>query len=135
MPTVQEELDRKTFETLEWLFSAVQLGKMTPDQFSTGVDTLFMAVSGLLGKDFIDLITAAQQECSDTKPLMKRVFVKGNEILAVEWPVGTTKLTVSKRVNGLACGHVVKEWDHTRGAKNAFAELCASVQNKGYQEL
>lgn len=135
MPTLQEELDRKTFETLEWLFSAVQRGKITRDQFSTGVDTVFMTVSGLLGKDFIDLITAAQKECNFEAPVQKRVFVKGNEILAVEWTVGTTRVTVGKRVNGLAAGAQVKDCDSTQDAMNAFEALCRVVANKGYQEL
>ena len=134
IPTVQEELDRKTFETLEWLFSAVQRGKLTQDQFSTGVDTLFMAVSGLLGQDFIDLITAAQKECTGA-PALKRVFVKGNEILVVEWTVGTTRVTVGKRVDGLATGGQIKDCDSTLDAKNAFEALCRVVSNKGYQEL
>ena len=106
MPTVQEELDRKTFETLEWLFGAVRRGNLTQDQFSTGVDTLFMAVSGLLGKDFIDLITAAQAECSNEAPVLKRVFVNGKKILVIKWTVGSTRVTVGKRVNGLATGGV-----------------------------
>lgn len=135
MPTVQEELDRKTFETLEWLFGAVRRGNLTQDQFSTGVDTLFMAVSGLLGKDFIDLITAAQAECSDTKPVMKRAFVRGNNILVVEWTVGSTRVTVGKRVNGLAAGGQIKDYDSVLDAKNAFEHLCHVVTNKGFEEL
>ncbi|PLC44504.1 hypothetical protein C0Q88_07440 [Ralstonia pickettii] len=135
MPTVQEELDRKTFETLEWLFGAVRRGNLTQDQFSTGVDTLFMAVSGLLGKDFIDLITAAQAECSNEAPVLKRVFVNGKKILVIKWTVGSTRVTVGKRVNGLATGGHIKDFDSALDAKNTFEHLCHVVTSKGFEEI
>lgn len=65
LPTLQEEIDRKAIDTLTWLTLAVSQEKITPQQFSTGVDVLFMAVSGLVhDKDFIHLIGEAQSLCS-----------------------------------------------------------------------
>ena len=61
VPILQDEVNRKAIETLSYLTTAVHHGKITPDQFSTGIDALFMAVSGLVtDKDFIFLITEAQ---------------------------------------------------------------------------
>lgn len=61
VPLLQDEVNRKAIESLSYLTTAVHHGKITPDQFSTGIDVLFMAVSGLVtDKDFILLISEAQ---------------------------------------------------------------------------
>jgi len=68
LPTLQEEVNRKAFETITWLTLAVTQKKITPEQFSTGIDSLFMAVSGLVtDKDFIIIITEAQRLCDAAK--------------------------------------------------------------------
>jgi len=61
VPVLQDEVNRKAFEALSYLTTAVHHGKITPEQFSTGVDVLFMAVSGLVtDPDFIHIISEAQ---------------------------------------------------------------------------
>ena len=75
IPTLKEELDRKVFETIEYLVSAVRKGRMTQAQVSASLDTLFMAVSGLVGSDFIDIITEAQSYVGTDKSVVKRHFV------------------------------------------------------------
>lgn len=61
VPILQDEINRKSFETIAWLTLAVTNGKITPEQFSTGIDALFMATSGLVtDRDYIHMITEAQ---------------------------------------------------------------------------
>ena len=61
VPILQDEVNRKAFDALSYLTTAVHHGKITPDQFSTGIDVLFMAVSGLVtDPDFIYIISEAQ---------------------------------------------------------------------------
>jgi hypothetical protein len=61
VPVLQDEVNRKALDTLAWLVMSIHHGKITAEQFSTGVDTLFMAVSGLVtDKDFIHMIGEAQ---------------------------------------------------------------------------
>lgn len=61
VPVLQDEINRKAIETIAWLTLAVTHGKITPEQFSTGIDALFMATSGLVtDKDYIIMITEAQ---------------------------------------------------------------------------
>lgn len=61
VPVLQDEVNRKALDTLAWLVTSVHHGKISADQFSTGVDALFMAVSGLVtDRDFIHLIGEAQ---------------------------------------------------------------------------
>jgi hypothetical protein len=65
LPSIQDELSRKVHETLEWLLVGVERGRITKEQCSFGLDTLFMAVSGLVDKDFIKIITEAQAMCEE----------------------------------------------------------------------
>ena len=65
--TVKEELDRKTIETLEYLILKREAGEISQDQISTGLDVLFMNVSGLVSEDFVHLITAADIEYCQNK--------------------------------------------------------------------
>lgn len=58
---LRSELNRKTFETLDWLIRAVTRGDLTREQFSTGIDTLFMAVNGLVDKEFVHILTEAAE--------------------------------------------------------------------------
>lgn len=61
VPVLQDEVNRKAFDALSYLTTAVHHGKITPEQFSTGIDVLFMAVSGLVtDPDFIYIISEAQ---------------------------------------------------------------------------
>lgn len=61
VPVLQDEINRKALDTLMWLTLALDQRKITPDQFSTGVDSLFMAVSGLVSDaDWMQLIGEAQ---------------------------------------------------------------------------
>ena len=64
IPSLQAEVNRKAVETLEWLTDSVMKKKISQEQFSTGVDALFMAASGLVSdRDFIVYITEAQSLC------------------------------------------------------------------------
>lgn len=61
VPVLQDEVNRKALDSLSYLITALHHKKITADQFSTGVDVLFMAVSGLVtDKDFIHLIGETQ---------------------------------------------------------------------------
>lgn len=61
VPVLQDEINRKALETIAWLTLSVTHGKITAEQFSTGIDALFMATSGLVtDRDYIIMITEAQ---------------------------------------------------------------------------
>jgi hypothetical protein len=131
IPTLQEELDRKAFETLEWLTYSVDQGRITPEQFSVGVDVLFMTVSGLLKKDFINLITEAQRLCPSEPPVLKRSFTDGTALMTARWVVGAEAVSVG-RFGGKSA---VKEFDTAREAKDWFGAIAVSLAAKGYKEI
>lgn len=54
-PELKDELNRKVMDTMSWLITRVGNGYISEQQFSTAVDALFMAVSGLVDREFFDL--------------------------------------------------------------------------------
>lgn len=137
LPTLKDELDRKTFETIEYLVGAVHKGRMTKAQVSASLDALFMAVSGLVDNDFIDIITAAQDVAGSDKSVVKRHFVlPGRDIIqTISWIPGTEKLTTCQREGGMATGGAVKEFDSVAKAAQAFYRIGESFEKKGWVEL
>jgi hypothetical protein len=132
IPTLQEEIDRKAFETLEWLTYSLDQGRLTPEQFSTGVDVLFMTVSGLLRNDFIGLVTEAQKLCPSEPLVLKRCFSDGAALMKVEWTVGSDKVSMGRPFGGKSA---VKEFDTAREAKTWFEAIGGSLAAKGYKEI
>lgn len=137
LPTLKDELDRKVFETIEYLTGAAHKGRMTKAQVSASLDTLFMAVSGLVDNDFIDIITEAQNVVGGDKSVVKRHFVlpDRNIIQTVAWIPGTEKFTTCQRENGYAVAGAVKEFDSVEKAARAFARLGEGFESKGWIEL
>lgn len=131
LPTLQEEVDRKAFETLEWLTHAVSEGRMTAHQFSTGIDVLFMTVSGLLRKDFIELVSEAQALCPDTKLELKRVFWSPAGLLRVTWTVGEEKVLIGAP----SAAPRYMNFDTAREARDFFNGVGERLAPKGYQEI
>lgn len=85
VPVLQDEINRKAMETLEWLFLGLHKHRLTVEQFSTGIDTIFMAIAGLCNDDIMDLMTAADIETRDeTDPRDKRVYVRGRAMAVIE---------------------------------------------------
>ena len=137
LPTLRDELDRKVFETIEYLVGAVHKGRMTQAQVSASLDALFMAVSGLVDNDFINIITEAQNVAGGDKSVVKRHFVLPDRSLiqTVAWIPGTEKFTTCQRENGYAVAGAVKEFDSVEKAARAFARLGDGFEAKGWIEL
>lgn len=136
-PTLKEELDRKVFETVEYLVNAVKKGRMTPSQVSAALDTLFMAVNGLVGGDFIEIFTEAQSVVGGDKSPVKRHFaLPGKDItLSVSWTPGSSDFASCQRESGYATGGAVKSFDSVADAANAFWRLGDHLEKKGWVEL
>lgn len=136
-PTVGEELNRKTFETMEWLFTGVEKGRLTEQEFSTGIDTLFMAVSGLVGNEFMDMFTAADHECKTVKRAQKRHFhaPDSDKIITLSWTPGEAKIVMTERITGMVIGGKVTEYDSAAYAAKLFRTVGENFARKGWIEL
>lgn len=136
-PELKQELDRKVMDTIRWLFSKAHDGSITDEQFSTGIDTLFMSVSGLVSPDFMPLIDAASDECANIKPCMRAVMMNWPEgIIALEWFAGSCDVRVS-RTNmddgeTVACARTMET---PAMARNLFQKTRDSLSAKGWRTL
>ncbi len=135
LPTIKEELDRKAFETVEWLFTSLDRGKLTPAQFSTGVDALFMAINGLAAEDVCDLMTAADHEARHEVPSIKHTLLKANKAVALTWTVGSELLAVVGYTDGVESTRQVKIYDTAKEACSAIQKASDKLVEAGYLKL
>jgi hypothetical protein len=132
-------LNRKAFETIEWLFTGLNKGRLTQDQFSTGVDALFMAVSGLVDQDFIRMITEAQRECAVAKPIVKKIFYNAEgskyDHMRLTWVVGEDRVTWVNLIGAnVASGRVVL-FDSSKEVAKFIEAVAVKMEEKGWVEL
>lgn len=137
LPSLREELNRKTFETIEWLFSGVEKGRLTEQEFSVAIDALFMAVSGLVGQEFLEMFSAADAECKGIKRVQKRHFhaPADDKIVTLSWVPGEARITTTERVSGIAVGGKVTDYDSAQFAAQLFKTVETSFEKKGWIEL
>jgi len=135
IPTLREELERKVWETISWLITGVTQGRLTEEQFSTGLDALFMSVSGLVDEGFIHVVTDAQTECAGVKPEVRRHFAMDDHTITLSWVVGEDRVVVSKKQGGFAVGGSIKECDDAAAAKAWLTDFATKLELKGYMEL
>jgi hypothetical protein len=132
-------LNRKAFETIEWLFTSLNKGRLTQDQFSTGVDALFMAVSGLVDQDFISMITEAQTACAVDKPIVKKIFYNAEgskyDHMRLTWVVGEDRVTWVNLIGAnVASGRVVL-FDSSKEVAKFIEAVAVKMEEKGWVEL
>lgn len=137
VPTLREELDRKVFETLDWIIGGLQNGKLTKDQASFGLDTLHKATCGLVDDEFIEIMTAADELVKGAKSVVKMHFhaPAGDEIQTFVWTPGTERVTVCKRVCGMPVSGSVKDFDSQKAAAEFMGRLSGGMEKKGWIEL
>ena len=137
LPTLQEELDRKVFETIEYILAGSTKGRMTKAQASASLDALFMAVNGLVDQDFINIITEAQTVVGGDKSVVKKHFYNpaDAEILTLSWIPGDSKITTCRRADGIAIGGAVKDYDSVADAADIFNGCSVNFEKKGWIEL
>ncbi|UUZ75435.1 hypothetical protein LP414_27350 [Polaromonas sp. P1(28)-13] len=135
IPVLQDEVNRKAFNTMEWLFSSLNSGNMSPRQFSTGVDALFMTTSGLVDDAMMTLMAEADALTEKGEQLEKSFFIKGNTTMRLTWGVGSNAIHQDAFCDGkffAAKGHVFPE---PAGAAAGMKKLAARLTAAGYEPL
>ena len=61
-PSIREEIERKAIDAAVWLIEKHEAGEITDEQLFIGQQTLFMTVSGLVGREVYDLISASMPD-------------------------------------------------------------------------
>ena len=63
---MREEIERKALDAAIWLESKREAGTLTDQEIYVGQEVLFMVVSGLIGREVFELISAEQPEIEST---------------------------------------------------------------------
>ncbi len=63
---MREEIERKALDAAIWLESKREAGTLTNQEIYVGQEVLFMVVSGLIGREVFELISAEQPEIEST---------------------------------------------------------------------
>ena len=135
VPQLRDELNRKSFETVEWLFTALDGGRITKEQFSTGIDALFMAVNGLANADVTELMTEADYQLRNEVVEVRRAFMSGSTVVSMRWTVGETTVSVTTYRNGLYYKRATKPYETAKAARAALDQFETALIAKGYLKL
>lgn len=128
------ELNRKAFETMDWLVKGVHRGTLSKDQFSIGVDTLFMATSGLTDERMVQIVTAAQEMCNKEPVTRKRYFCNDRgEIITFSWTVGYSSFVVLKRVMGQLVSSAKRDFENPEQAIAAMDKMAAEMLKRDWK--
>ncbi|MFW6855293.1 hypothetical protein ACODYM_28800 [Burkholderia gladioli] len=139
LPTIQEELDRKSIETLEWLITSRDNGRISSQQLKTGLDALFMTVSGLTPEDFTTLVTEASMMLDRPASVVvqKAVFFDPDKLVhfRVLWSVDTSIVEVEKSSAGQPEVRKRTDCGTSRDAMGKFAATVSFFRSRSLVEL
>ena len=135
LPTLKEEIDRKSMEAALWLYESVTAGKITAAQFSTGLDALFMAVSGLANQDVFELITEGSEQAAQAEDRQRRVFIKGDSLVQITWKAGNTFIKLEMWAAGVARPERVMDFASPAIAFKQFNKLADATLANGFTEI
>tara|TARA_R110000851_G_C13102760_1_gene569348 strand:- start:84361 stop:84795 length:435 start_codon:yes stop_codon:yes gene_type:complete len=134
MPSLQEEIDRKSLDTLGDLVLKHRDNAISTAQFEIGINTLFSIVSGLVAGDFIDLVTRASQEETiggNLTDYITRILIHPERgFVAAKYGYGKLSFTTITET-----GKKMKTFDTTGQAFRAFLKLCKFLNDKGYEDI
>lgn len=125
VPTLREEINRKTVDALVWLQEGLDSGRLSADQVYVARQALFTAVAGLLDADINDLLTA---DPINKDQLRQEVFVKGNNIAILTLTdtkvrLGTTRIINPPAVQDNDCATFDKAQSVFSKAREKFVHM------------
>lgn len=83
LPSIKDELERKSVDMLGYLVDDHIKGKITEAQYSTGLDVLWGVASGLAGNDFLNMMSMTKVDKNDRSFSRDAFLVKEKEWLMV----------------------------------------------------
>lgn len=135
LPSLRDELDRKTFETVEWLVVSLKNKSISEAQFKTAIDAVFMAVAGLASRDFVDLVTSVSMAEKYTPAQLRRVLVKGTTATRFVWAYGDLKVTCDKLEEGRPVKELHFEGDTPAQCIAWIDDMADRLKKAGWAEL
>lgn len=134
VPSVKEELERKTVDLLENLVHRSESLRLDKRTLAFVAKQLWHVTSGLVDKGISDLCGAVALEC--TKETLARRFVGKGTLVVVVWlpdKPGYNVVKINPTTLERTVAHSSKEDVTTRGPQ--LEELFAALVKSGYQEI
>jgi len=135
VPTIRDELNRKSFEALEWLAVDFDHGKLTRAQYAAGLEALFMTVAGLVDEEIFKLITEASKIAGTPPHTERRILVKNNTVVLLTWHGGCQEFHIEVVENGVTKTSMSQHRDTPVLAREAMKNYVKVVLESGYREL
>lgn len=140
VPTIREELDRKTLEALEWIIKREHLGEISRAQAYESIRTIWYLIAGLTSDDVTETVSLAERELWQ-EPVEMRAYTKeGVDVVLVERNLHKLVLRVIRQKSGL--GPNKQPFEATRKEKNfdtppdllqAYNKFCDELEEMGYR--
>ena len=136
VPSLREELDRKTGEALDWLITSYSIGRLDAAQFDAGISTLWMTVAGIADKDFAHVISEASKEIRSAA-VHKHSFHHPSKavIKQIVWTVGEDSISLVERICGAFSSSKVVDCDDAATARDKMAKFEEVMLKQGWIEL
>lgn len=135
VPVLQDELDRKVFETLEWLLDGFEGGKLTSDQVSIGADAVFKATAGLTNRENFQIVSEMSSQFPNSRVDTNTILATADNTFIIRWVPGDDSFMVipcNRGVWGMAksvdCADIAE-------ARKKMDALIVSLQKKGYMDI
>ena len=135
VPNLQDELDRKTLETVSWLVSSFAIGNISVSQFSTGLDAVFMATGGLVNDGLFRTITEVSEEIPDSLINKEEAhFIKDGNVISLTWSYGDDFYTM-RAIRGNNESKKNVQADTPKDAAIGMQKAVTNLINGGYRKL
>ena len=140
LPTVTDEINRKTVEAMEWLVHARDQHKITGAEFDTAIQAIWIAVSGLVDKDVTGFLSEAESQASGG--IVKRqFFVMDGTLMNIDRHYKPVKVVVRRGSTKTGKWFEEREINFddklspSMSARHYAKVLTKSLQDRGYREL
>jgi len=95
IPTLQEELNRKSLDTLEQLLHRYDDGTLSQRELKAATWALFEAIAGLVDHGIIDIISEVAKLPSEGEPVVVRQLVHGNRLVLINRSLVNASVTLT----------------------------------------
>lgn len=131
LPSIKEELDRKTGDTLDWLIQRHKTGQISNEAMSVASDALFMAVSGLTHDQLVEVITSIGSYLPTSKPAKQaRIFTGAGGSMTVTWTPGEDCVWFYAPDGRKTC----KQCEDPAAARVLLSRTHEALEKRGYTE-
>lgn len=133
--SLQDEIDRKTYQTLSELYDLHQLAQISQGEFKVALDAVWGIASGLMSdnKEFAEFVAKIGEEIGKKNPTTEtRLYLNDkNKGCVVSWGVGSERVAIIEvEARGEKKLHEAKD---DVGAKRIFEALLKKLNDTGYR--